>query len=95
MDCKFTVGQKVVCINDNWDTAANKPPCDTGPNPIKGDVCTISLFHEYLKWVFIGLKEHSEWIVFNPDHFKPLEEKEIDISIFTKMLKPRSVLELI
>jgi hypothetical protein len=100
MECKFVVGQKVVCIDDGewFDTDGN---LETTPKPQVGSVYTISnillvdrdrvFVPKSWSSVFIALKE------FQPTHemydhtsFKPVDEHKTDISIFQKLLTPAS-----
>lgn len=85
MDCKFVVGQRVVCINDDgdWGSAAR---------PEKSRIYTI---REIFTWVGrVGLRFEeivnpvaAIWnIEFGYDHvyFRPVKETNIDV--FTAML---------
>ena len=91
MDCTFVVGQKVVALGtfnyvdilEEW--------------PIKDNVYTVRDICSYPTGIFLRFKEviniPKEWgdgnsreASFSYKWFKPLIEKEIDISIFIKIL---------
>lgn len=86
MDCKFVVGQKVVCIfSGEWDDVDD----DDSPIPKEGEVYEISAIDTHPNYPNnIGLQLAS----FNPDDrwnhvcFAPVQEKKTDISIFQEML---------
>ena len=93
----FNVGQKVVCITDDWQHSMRH----LVPNvPRKGSIYHVrgydrvviapdSVGHKYI-WLCeitnprVGLTEPS----FLAAHFRPVIERETDISIFTAMLNP-------
>lgn len=90
MECKFVVGQKVVCIND-------QPRRPTAEKLLTiGNIYTVSGFDiDLVDQIFITLMEtdgKGYWSISNPawfpHRFKPLEETKTDISIFTKLLRP-------
>lgn len=88
MECKFVVGQKVVCIDD-------QPRLPSGKKLLTiGNIYTVSGFDiDYADRIFINLKETDGYKGFYnpawfPHRFKPLEETKTDISIFTKLLRP-------
>jgi hypothetical protein len=95
MECRFTIGQKVVCID-------NSGP---GRSYLElGHIYTVDGFIEGQKdlqkgMIFITLAEtpvgpctcqggNSVCPVWNPRRFKPLEDKKTDISAFKKMERP-------
>lgn len=102
MECKFTVGQKVVCIN------ATPNPAGTYPFMTKSDMHGLTVGQVYtVRDVFINLVGHicirlneiirptdstgNLWAKgteagWREIRFKPLETKKTDISIFTDML---------
>ena len=103
MECKFEVGQKVVCIAEK--------PWNNGfvivPGPTKGDIVTITYVGTNPKysWIGIGLKEFpiadqpgdafGERRIFNAGCFRPLNERptETSIEVFQKLLTPNKQLE--
>lgn len=100
MECKFEVGQQVVCIDDDWSKWTSYD-FEVIPNrPIKGQKYTIRDMREvnFIDGPSIGLYFHeiqnpiAVWKSGNYENafwfkrFKPLEEKKTDISIFTNIL---------
>lgn len=90
MECKFVVGQKVVCISKSWmDYVLNEV---TMHCPIYGNVYTIKsiqVFDGIMDGIaFLTLKEIGGERVYAYTGFRPLQErpKETDISVFRKML---------
>jgi hypothetical protein len=99
MECKFVVGQKVVCIKkDPWFNIEAGMISDYRTPPKYGDIVTIqeivpSFDNIGQPAIFLVLVEHpAEFPVisrrWHQQWFKPLEEKKTDISIFEKMLIP-------
>ena len=99
MECKFYIGQKVVCIDNDLheDFFGKKSRPYSGNMPIIGHVYTIRSL-QYVKHcrvpgVYVRLveivnpiKSNGREDQFEHTIFKPLEEKKTDISIFTDML---------
>ena len=94
MICKFIVGQKVVCINDNW----RKTGC-INVHPVKGEVFIIrEIYADPLQPYKIGLRFKEIKNIINTvsnieygydhNHFVALQPqtKETSIECFTKML---------
>ena len=94
MKCKFVVGQKVVCIKElrwrtSWEGITEEMPM------IKvGNVYTIKnikparIIHVLLELQEIGGDNWFEYTV-----FKPLDERKTDISVFTRMLKQKEMID--
>lgn len=95
MKCEFVVGQRVVCINDNWPEWAIIPgtnlivPGETRV-PMMNEVLTIRqivpvdstlLFEGAVALAFLEIE--NGWV---HHHFRPLQERPTDISVFTGML---------
>lgn len=87
----FHVGQKVVCVNDD-------PSWKGMPTGLtKGVVYTIDALVEYpyegigVQLVEISLPDNEHhWPAFHPRRFRPVIERKTDISIFTRMLRPKT-----
>lgn len=85
----FRVGQKVVCINGEWNH-------DSLNHPRKGDVCTIANIYDptrpppYLQCSYLGLVEFPV-AHYAGDYFRPVVERKTDISVFLAMLNPSQV----
>jgi hypothetical protein len=95
----FYPGQKIVCVNDNWLPAQNLTPVLQILPPVvpkKG-----SIYHfggvDPVNYAFIFIEEIPRWhhtrfgsfqVVWHASHFRPLDERSTDISIFKKLLVP-------
>lgn len=83
----YRVGQKVVCINDDWYDQYRRPI--TKASPRKGAIYTVSGFKTCNNWpedVWIQLSEFESSIGFKVVNFRPVIDKTADISVFTKIL---------
>lgn len=106
MQCKFHIGQQVVCIiNEWWDAVAEiartRQSYETYPEHNK--VYTIRTLECANDRVYIRLKEivnpHRRYkdstgeIQFEHTAFKPLDinEQKYDISVFTDLLKTKKI----
>lgn len=101
----FFIGQKVVCIaKGTWELTKKKHPGVIVP--VRGNIYTVRETYRdpFFGIEGIRLREvvNSSVTFFNgtpyyielgwlPQEFKPLEERETDISIFKKLLKPSKV----
>lgn len=83
----FRVGQKVVCIWDDW-SCLNGPEDVSLPKPRKGEVYTITDICDPLvaEGPCLKLAEMKSHCRFAARRFRPVHDT--DISIFTKMLEP-------
>jgi hypothetical protein len=93
----FDVGQKVICISDDWQQAMRhfvpNIPRKGGIYHVRGyDPIVVApdcIGHEYI-WLCeitnprVGVSEPS----FLAAHFRPVLERKTNISIFTAMLNP-------
>jgi hypothetical protein len=102
MECKFHVGQKVVCVNDNFELGfANQINI-----PEKGVVYTVRDIELATgvagqKAIIVRLEEVVnpvlDWdngrmeVGFFPSRFRPLITRKTDISVFTAMLTGQKV----
>ena len=97
MKCNFVVGQRVVCIDDNWAEQA----VINGTSIIVQGSARVPMLNEVLTIVAIVpvespiLKTQPVALLFaeiaegwNFTHFRPLEERKTDISVFKAMLTP-------
>lgn len=82
MECKFSVGQKVVCVDTGGCTEFRKPL-------VVGAVYTISAVGVgFTGHVYVGLEETEgsgplHWRAYR---FRPVIDRKTNISIFTDML---------
>lgn len=91
MECKFHVGQKVVCVDGVWkcamDPSGNRAPTP-GRVPVANEVLEITRIEEHFGVPLLGFAEILNlW-----DHrcFRPVVERKTDISIFKAMLTPKT-----
>lgn len=97
MTCNFRVGQKVVCVDDQWhDENWAGFPCPLNV----GKVYTIKKIGASEKTVFMGKKGYPSLTLHEVDHpygdfagfahdrFRPVVERKTDISIFKALLTP-------
>lgn len=87
MECKFHVGQPVVCIDGMWEYV-DFVPSAANPNPKLGEVYTVSAIVPFRDGIYIsviGLEDYYE-----QEAFRPLVTRKTDISIFTAMLTPKT-----
>jgi hypothetical protein len=87
MNCKFVVGQKVVCtFQGEWGVY---PGEKITRMPVFGEVCeivSIEVYHYDPNQVGLKLIGFDPIDVFNHLCFEPVHEKKTDISIFQEML---------
>jgi len=81
----FFIGQKVVCISDDWEHTTDP---SRKPEVVKGGVYVIRGVHDYgyPSLTFEGLR-----CFYHQGAFRPIVEKKTDIAIFTAMLTPKKV----
>jgi hypothetical protein len=102
MKCTFQVGQKVVCIKDNWRCMLYDPATrirmemtPPSPSPKRGEIYTIASIEapDWATEVFVTLKEMSASGFFTASCFRPLQDRpkeaDTDISVFTRLLNVR------
>ena len=91
----FHPGQKIVCINDDWGVPPAGFPAPPSL-PQKG-----SVYHfagpDPTNDAFLFVEEINHWrdpefglcgITFDASHFRPLDERATDISVFNTLLVP-------
>lgn len=94
MDCPFQVGQRVICIDDDFH---QRFPEDVGTIfPVKGQIYTVRSVELTRYGPAITLVEIINVdqlyedgfgeLNFLPRRFRPVVERKTDISIFTRML---------
>ncbi|NTG61817.1 hypothetical protein G6L45_16175 [Agrobacterium rhizogenes] len=94
-------GVQCVCINDDWGYWSIGPCCIPTRVPMLNEVLTIKSVSAADDGVFLKFEEIDEFQVDHKDgctlggnigwgvvHFRPLEKRKTDISIFTKLLTP-------
>lgn len=95
MKCDFMVGQRVVCIDDDWPDWGLVQERFQVPMPSRvpmiNEVLTIAAIRAGTKL----LTKHIVWLYFQEiEHgwsyraFRPLIERKTDISMFTRLLSP-------
>jgi hypothetical protein len=87
MECKFVVGQKVVCVDTSLRGCR---PNDEHLAMLQiNKIYTISEILVRYKIMAVTVKEIEMWPhVFRADRFRPLRETKTDISVFNKLLTP-------
>ena len=86
MECKFHVGQKVVCVDDDWEFASFVP--DDQKEPKAGPVYTVTEVIVFQGIAYIWLEGFA--LYYEADAFRPVVERKTDISIFKAMLTPKN-----
>lgn len=90
MECNFTVGQKVVCVNSDRAKNLKKNGVYTIKLVKKGDIPNLGLTG-VISWFCLELVEaepNRGHIGFCPSRFRPVVERKTDISVFKAMLNP-------
>ncbi|MGV2110129.1 hypothetical protein ACQZ46_02500 [Agrobacterium salinitolerans] len=98
MECNFTVGQKVVCVDGSAPSREQKLRLGSR-YPDEGKIYTIrecliwggspavrleEIVNPLLNFAFDGFSEQA----FSPARFRPVIQRKTDISIFKAMLNP-------
>jgi hypothetical protein len=92
----FRIGQKVVCVDDDWQEAGHEPPHPSEVDPVLGGIYTIRGIEGHADSLYFVLQEivnpprgsgNETW--FEAVAFRPVVELKTDISIFTRMLKEK------
>lgn len=92
MECKFVVGQKVVCIGGPWLCVEwDSPPPPFLPK--RGEVYSIIAISARFGGIYLTFKEIIGDHNFNHTGFRPLQERpkeaDTDISVFSPLLNVR------
>ena len=84
----FTVGQYVLCINENFpivETTGDKSQIGTQPisHPKKGEICCVSeIIGEYLRFDEYDCNDPNNpgygWNWWKHTHFKPISQQEVE-----------------
>jgi hypothetical protein len=106
MECKFHVGQKVVCIDDDKTPPAGHVVLSDMIFPVIGKIYTVSEIRIgtvgnmpcialaeipfQLVEVLVDNEIRVGDVVFNASAFRPLVDRKTDISIFKAMLAPQT-----
>jgi hypothetical protein len=86
MKCKFTIGQRIMCIKtEPWHSCIIPTLACDGPS--HGDIVTITDMVPYADRIFLRLAEWDDQGTYQSDFFKPLT----DITIFQKMLRTKEL----
>jgi hypothetical protein len=82
------IGQKIVCINDNWV----EPFPNCGPHPVKDGVYTVSGFPTD-GFLFVTGFERSDFGAKSYDitYFRPADERKTDISDLVKLTEIETI----
>jgi hypothetical protein len=102
MICTFQVGQRVVCVDNDWKTPAGFRLLSKPIAPVVGRVYAVATVRlgSATGEPCITLKEippqtvevmfngvlHEAELCFHSEYFRPVVERKTDISIFTRML---------
>lgn len=88
----FRVGQKVVCVDDNWGPPIVGTSSGIYP-PHKGTVLTIARLRKLWGSYFLAAEEYPPNIVFETCHFRPAVERgeETGLAILRKLLTDNRV----
>lgn len=86
MECPFVVGQRVLCIADNWRSVMSGRHDIILPNPpsppLKGEVVTIVTLTSWPEGIFLSLSGREGRYI--STKFRPVIEP--DISVFETLL---------
>lgn len=101
----FRVGQRVICVDDRPLPRETGSRWVDGEGVIAGQVYTIKRVYvnsgHHLVWLEEVARSDIAMAVFGPDvgygqfRFRPLAERETDISIFTSLLTPSKPKQLV
>lgn len=86
MSNNFRVGQKVVCVDDRWETMDETQRGK--PSPFRGRVCTVAAKVSRYRETYLVLAEFSPDSGFLASRFRPAVDKPASIEVFRKMLVP-------
>lgn len=84
----FHVGQKVVCIDDDWCVVVGNPANNAGPHPVNGEVHVVSAIALVDDVEYLYLSGFPAHVSYDAMAFRPIVEKKTDISVFTALLNP-------
>jgi len=86
---EFAIGQKIVCVCDDWKNAFFGSVRETGERyPVKDGVYTV-IGHD---WLLLAdrpgliIAEVNSDCIWAEQNFRPIEPRKTDISVFQKLL---------
>src|SRR6516162_8293892 len=86
---EFAIGQKIVCVCDDWKNAFFGSVRETGERyPMKNGVYTV-IGHDWLLLADrpgVMIAEVNNDCIWAEQNFRPIEPRKTDISIFQKLL---------
>ncbi len=86
----WKVGDRVVCIKeDGWQIMSGLPIPVVHPQ--YGEICTIARLDMDGEMLFIAVQGRPIHSLYYAGHFRPVQPRAADISIFTAMLDPTKV----
>jgi hypothetical protein len=99
MDCKFVVGQRVVCIveDGDWKDVGDNLPRGIFPRYMSvwkiRDMLPVIRGMSVINGVWVSLDgwRHDDW--FSSGSFRPVKETKTDVSVFRKLLAPTKIKE--
>jgi hypothetical protein len=94
MECPFIVGQKVVCLEDEWVDWTTGVDIPRHACPVKGGIYCITAIRPY-PWGFVlsfkefpGIDEEYDHRAFGPLQDRP-KEADTDISVFGPIVREK------
>jgi hypothetical protein len=96
MECKFVVGQKVVCIHDKWGVFINPGYVGIAPPPPRiGLIYSIAGIEPDGTMILLQFKEYPLNCGYDHRAFRPLQDRpkeaDTDISVFTPLLNAKTL----
>ena len=86
---EFAIGQKIVCVCDDWKNAFLKSVRGTGERyPVKDGVYTV-IGHDWLLLADrpgVMIAEVNNDCIWAEQNFRPIDPRTTDISVFQKLL---------
>ena len=86
---EFAIGQKIVCVCDDWKNAFFGSVRETGERyPVKDSVYTV-IGHEWLLLADrpgVMIAEVNNDCIWAEQNFRPIDPRKTDISVFQKLL---------
>ena len=93
MKCDFVVGQRVVCINGDWPEWALFQERFAAPSPARVPMINEVLTIRAIDAGTTARTKDAVWLSFHEiengwdfRHFRPLDSRKTDISVFTELL---------
>ena len=96
MECRFEIGQRVVCVEEadtpNSIAVRILALFRRSRHPRAGSIYAIEHIVARAGVVWLCLRDVPHWM-YPHDAFRPLDERDTDISVFTSLLDPLNQLE--